>query len=527
MVSVTKLEFLLIYFMIVSFNSVICGPKQPKKPKLDNDKGEASKRGTLQYKHFTREQWDIIQREELEMVAQSHQLNPRPLSDTSLRSLLYDIYNPPQANQGSTSPVSAARRDLPPPGSATNDNTKQATTSANTQQQQQQTTVSLTTTGSGSGSYYPPLTTPNVRGENHSSELSGQVRSMINDQITATLAQFFSNQNQSSSTRQAPSLFQPNVNNPSLPAVSPIISSSQKEQDGSLFSDQTPRPSSLRLPAVPSSVIQRIRRGEFVNFDHLLPQNLGRSTESQISLSFDGEKLLLSNNDGTGSSSTTTNKTKAKVVDFFTWSLAWTLFFQTMIQFRAYLAEKLLRYQFYITHLANLYSFSAWHDYDIAFRQSIANNPNHFNWDSSDDDLYNIHVRGRTERAKCYICGSGNHLAPHCPKGKAVPSNKHQLGNQQQSFPKPRFPGHPPTPPSFSGSNLPSVSPNFQGSRSSLPPQQGSRPPFPAPQRAQAAGQSAQVCKRWNQGQCTRYNCYRLHVCIFCGSHDHPGYMCH
>ena len=242
----------------------------------------------------------------------------------------------------------------------------------------------------------------------------------------------------------------------------------------------------LKLPAVPADVINRIRRGEFVNFDNLLPSNIGKSSSSKITITNDGERLCVANN-STDSSSSNSRNFKSKVRDFFSWSLAWTLFFQIMIQFRSHLAGQLLQYQLYITNLANQYTFWAWYKYDQAFRRIVANNDD-IGWDSVDEGSFNMHVRGQSERVQCYHCGASNHLASSCPsKGKSLPlalsRGTHLFGNNNQS-PRMRNPGPPPTPP-FSGtpgSNPPSsVFPNQQ---------QSTRPPFPTPPPAGSTGRS-------------------------------------
>jgi len=55
----------------------------------------------------------------------------------------------------------------------------------------------------------------------------------------------------------------------------------------------TLQPSS-QLPAIPSQVLERIRRGEFVNFDFLLPNNVLLQTHNTYTMSLDG----LENHDG-------------------------------------------------------------------------------------------------------------------------------------------------------------------------------------------------------------------------------------
>ena len=47
--------------------------------------------------------------------------------------------------------------------------------------------------------------------------------------------------------------------------------------------------SDYQLPAVPAKILKQIKNGEFVDFDLLLPSNIGRPTKSTVSLAFDGD----------------------------------------------------------------------------------------------------------------------------------------------------------------------------------------------------------------------------------------------
>ena len=111
------------------------------------------------------------------------------------------------------------------------------------------------------------------------------------------------------------------------------------------------------LRAVPSGVINRIRRGEFVNFDTLLPGNIGRPAASTISFNVDGDNIQISS----ASDSQPNRQSRARIVDIFTWALTWTLFFQILKTYNINLVDKLLQYQLFIVNLASQYNFSAWY----------------------------------------------------------------------------------------------------------------------------------------------------------------------
>lgn len=78
------------------------------------------------------------------------------------------------------------------------------------------------------------------------------------------------------------------------------------------------------LPAIPAVVLERIRRGEFINFDLLLPNNVPSETSNSFTVSLDyndqGAAPCVMVRDNPRSN-------KNKVVDLYSWLLAWSLFF--------------------------------------------------------------------------------------------------------------------------------------------------------------------------------------------------------
>lgn len=88
-------------------------------------------------------------------------------------------------------------------------------------------------------------------------------------------------------------------------------------------------PSNQSMPAIPSAVLERIRRGEFVNFDLLLPNNVPSETANSFTMSFENTesssapRIIVQNS----------NSNKNKVFDLHSWLLTWSLFLQVMIIF--------------------------------------------------------------------------------------------------------------------------------------------------------------------------------------------------
>ena len=117
---------------------------------------------------------------------------------------------------------------------------------------------------------------------------SGLTAESIINIIDQRLANFINFQN---TTASPPSLIGNRTNQPVPIDKSIFATTTTTLQNGSHSND-----ANLALPAVPFTIIQRIQRGEFVNFDSLLPSNVGRASNSIISLKFDEESLSLSNN---------------------------------------------------------------------------------------------------------------------------------------------------------------------------------------------------------------------------------------
>ena len=243
---------------------------------------------------------------------------------------------------------------------------------------------------------------------------------------------------------------------------------------------------SHHMPAIPASVLEKIRRGEFVNFDLLLPNNVPSETRDAFTLSLNssdisqGPKIVVRNGN---------QSNKNKVIDLHSWFLAWCLFFQAYILFRPHLAYQLAKYQIFIAQLASNYNFSAWYAYDQAFRLHIANNPL-ASWDLCNEDIYNVHIRGASGRARCAICSSRDHFASICPK---------------RSFQASSF---------RAASSSPSVRPRSNPLSSNVP--------FLDPQLAALSAQSAEFCRKFNYQQCHFPSCRRIHWCIKCNL-PHPA----
>jgi len=113
-------------------------------------------------------------------------------------------------------------------------------------------------------------------------------------------------------------------------------------------------------------VLDKIKRGEFVNFDSLLNQNSGRNLSFTIDESSDTPRVVCQQK---------ASATRQQVSDYCSWFLAWSLFVTATILYRGHLVEQLLKYQLFVAQMSQQYNFQAWYPYDKAFHTFTANNP--------------------------------------------------------------------------------------------------------------------------------------------------------
>ena len=249
-----------------------------------------------------------------------------------------------------------------------------------------------------------------------------------------------------------------------------------------------------RLPPVPQAVLDRIRQGEFVNFDLLLP--------SVTPLSLDEYSIKINAGDSTADSPSISlvprHQSRPKVFDIYTWLAAWNHYLQAMSVYHPHLLISLLRYQALITKLATQYSFPGWSTYDRLFRLQIVNDPS-ASWDKLDDDLFNHYVKGSPIRPNCYACHNYGHLSTNCPLRSASGRNPSTTATD---------------------SSFPTSNSQFMA-----------HPPFRAPQRSghqpPTLPTTSRTCNFYNnRGQCfAGSSCPYSHTCRICFG-EHPQSEC-
>ena len=260
------------------------------------------------------------------------------------------------------------------------------------------------------------------------------------------------------------------------------------------------------LPAIPQNVLDRIRRGEFVSFDLLLPQSAATApAPNSFSLSFasDASGVLSVSPLDQNSPSSRAGGARNKVTDPRWWFLAWSVFLSVMAVYHAELVPKLINYQNRISRLFTIHPFSNVVDYDAQFRQRLAINP-FMSWDRVDEETFSTTLRKggdsfaesrtsfgsnrQSSEVSCYKCRGIGHYARQCP---SYGTNRTPSGMIPQR--RPYRPGFNPT--SF--------------------------------RKPTNDAKSDEVCVYYNSSYCREGDsCKRVHRCLICASPSHGSHAC-
>ena len=257
-----------------------------------------------------------------------------------------------------------------------------------------------------------------------------------------------------------------------------------------VLSLSSPFPGAATLPPLPQSLLLNIRRGEFINFDQLLP-SVSPLAIDEYSIEVHSNSV---NASGPSVSLVPKRQHQPKAKDFHSWLTAWNIYLQAMIVYHPHLVSQLIHYQATITRFVTQYSFTAVLTYDRLFRYSIANKQL-ARWDVVDDNLFNLYLRGAppattTARGSCYTCHGVGHFSSTCPQRGST-----SIASATTTSGQPPFRAPQPPPPPFHGTQ-------HQHRHSTT---------------AAATPWEQRVCFFYNKrGRCDKQTCQFMHRCQLC-----------
>ena len=179
---------------------------------------------------------------------------------------------------------------------------------------------------------------------------------------------------------------------------------------------------SQSLPPVPVTLQQRILRGEYIDFNTLLPVVMFSVATSTPSPNASRSTIQ-----------------SPRVASFSNWLDAWNIYIAMVVAHNPAQASELLGYQRLIHSASKHFSTSAWLKYDAQFHTLAASNPQ-FRWNLRHSELWldslaiQMGVSSSTRTCWPYTyCGSTYHFSDRCPCCPFHPNQQDSsIGNSQR-----------------------------------------------------------------------------------------------
>lgn len=156
------------------------------------------------------------------------------------------------------------------------------------------------------------------------------------------------------------------------------------------------------------SLEDKIRRGEYIDFALLLPDNLYQSQTPEIQLRLDD-----SSSGPMGSPVTMVRKKKPVIDTFPKWLDAYMAYMIVLVSAYPRRALELIKYQQIISRAVTKFKGLAWLSYDQQFRRRAAYNLS-LRWDKVDLELWTVTFAGLA-KPHCNVCSSPYHAEDVCP----------------------------------------------------------------------------------------------------------------
>ena len=237
-------------------------------------------------------------------------------------------------------------------------------------------------------------------------------------------------------------------------------------------------------PSLKNSLLKKIERKEFVDFEELLP--LAASSSSHVSPCIDVDI-------DTSTLKFRKNVKKEKVDNLGRWMTAWNNFMQAYLHYHPESYFDLFCYQKIFCQLASRYKFEACSLYDHDFRVSLANQVSlapeqrTVHWGEINSEIRNLYLQDNLLPA-CYYCKAPGHFSTTCPV-KSKETNTNSMIHHGQYNQGPPMSNHIPN--------------GIRKSPNQVP------------------------CRRFNHsGFCAKPPCQFAHICNKCNNKGHPGIRC-
>jgi len=164
------------------------------------------------------------------------------------------------------------------------------------------------------------------------------------------------------------------------------------------------------IPSLPRKLLDKILRGEFVEMEELLPENVAAARDPVE---------LVTNNDGRNIALNVCSSKKRSIQDFPAWLEAFVIYMGAIVQVAPHRAHELLSYQYIIMMANQQFATPAVLNYDRAFRTALAGTS--APWSAINQTLWSLHLIS-SPRPSCPKCVT-HHSRDRCP-GQQQPSQQ-------------------------------------------------------------------------------------------------------
>jgi len=216
------------------------------------------------------------------------------------------------------------------------------------------------------------------------------------------------------------------------------------------------------LPPIPSKLAAKIRRGEFIEMYELLPEIWAEPKE--------GEKPA------------SRARAKKRVLDLNVWLQSFALYVGVLVP----QSRELMAYLINTVKASQEFEGSAWAVYDAAYRRQAAAT-GHSKWSQVNPSLYSVCFTGKAKKTtRCERCLSASHRSEDC----SLPAEED-----------------------------PDIGKRLKAIESAVVALTQSGP------MTASRGRSMDICRKFNQKQCSFLMCKYVHLCASCRG-NHPAVDC-